>query len=448
MDKSLRRATKGRSKLGCLACRERHVKCDEGRPSCISCSRRSQTCVYNDLPPSKEWQRKVSTFAFKSSSTSRANTPSEGYSDHTATERGWQDTILVPTLPFIPTNASLRGSFSIKDTHLLNNFIALTTSNLIGSPRVWSHECIQLSFTNPFLMHAILMTGAAHLKILDPSQSAGNYTALSAHHSQKALRYFGKVIGNTPFVNNNLDAVIATTLLFAIHSCNSPTFDPTSEGVDGLLSHMNGIFDILRHVDGPPPGFLFESVCTPELLPSTPPTTGPASDLAIMVRNCAPEAMKTIYNATVESLTLVLDAVTRQPRLGNTSPHLLLVYCFRWLAFIPLEFTALLRSHDPTALVIIAYYYAALLAILSDLKGGWWWMRDRPVFFIQRISEFLGPEWEYWMSWPREILGKYNEVVVQPAVEPDFPVAEVDEMGLGILSEARPHRSRIIVNVQ
>jgi hypothetical protein len=96
---------------------------------------------------SKEWQRKVSTFASKFPSISRTHTPSEEYSNHTATERQWQDTILVPTLQFIPIDASQRGGFSIKDTHLFNKFIALTTSNLIGSPRVWSHESIQLSFT-------------------------------------------------------------------------------------------------------------------------------------------------------------------------------------------------------------------------------------------------------------------------------------------------------------
>lgn len=187
-------------------------------------------------------------------------------------------------------------------------------------------------------------------------------------------------------------------------------------------------------------------MCTPKLLPSTPPTTGPASDLAEIVGNRAPETTKAIYNATVESLTPVLDAVTRESRLGNTSPHLLLVYCFRWLAFIPLEFSAFLKSHDPTALVIIAYYYAAVLAILSNLKDGWWWMRERPVFLTHRISAFLGPEWEHWMSWPREILGSYNEVTVQSVVESNIPEAEMDEQGLGILVEARLHRSKIRVN--
>lgn len=297
-------------------------------------------------------------------------------------------------------------------------------------------------------MHAILMTGAAHLARLDPGQSSSHYTVLSDYHSQQALRCFGKVISNTSFVYNNLDAVIATALLLAIQACNSPTFDPTSDSLDGLMSHLNGLFDIVSGTGGSMPGCLFESICIPKLLPSTQPTTGPASDLADMVRNCAPKTNQTIYNATIESLTPVLDAVAHRPRLGNTSPHLLLVYCFRWLAFLPLEFSALLKSHDPTALVIIAYYYAAVLAILSTLKDGWWWMRERPVFLISRISTFLGPEWGKWMSWPRDILGRYNEADVQLVRESHNSVAEVDEMGLGILSEARLHRGRIGVIVE
>ncbi|KAH8649536.1 hypothetical protein BGZ61DRAFT_376127 [Ilyonectria robusta] len=35
-----------RSKAGCLLCRERKKKCDEGRPSCSSCVRRHSECTW------------------------------------------------------------------------------------------------------------------------------------------------------------------------------------------------------------------------------------------------------------------------------------------------------------------------------------------------------------------------------------------------------------------
>src|SRR4051812_4251033 len=35
-----------RSRKGCLTCRNRHMKCDEGKPSCQSCIRRGLDCDY------------------------------------------------------------------------------------------------------------------------------------------------------------------------------------------------------------------------------------------------------------------------------------------------------------------------------------------------------------------------------------------------------------------
>lgn len=36
-----------RTRTGCITCRRRHIKCDEGKPSCGPCDKSAQTCVYN-----------------------------------------------------------------------------------------------------------------------------------------------------------------------------------------------------------------------------------------------------------------------------------------------------------------------------------------------------------------------------------------------------------------
>ncbi|KAH8821976.1 hypothetical protein F5884DRAFT_828139 [Xylogone sp. PMI_703] len=41
-----------KSRRGCLTCKRRHVKCDEGGPPCNRCKTRGTTCEYGDLDPS------------------------------------------------------------------------------------------------------------------------------------------------------------------------------------------------------------------------------------------------------------------------------------------------------------------------------------------------------------------------------------------------------------
>jgi len=50
-----------RSKKGCSTCRARHMKCDEGRPTCGGCQKSGRDCSYdeakvsvNRLPPCKQ----------------------------------------------------------------------------------------------------------------------------------------------------------------------------------------------------------------------------------------------------------------------------------------------------------------------------------------------------------------------------------------------------------
>ncbi|RTE68014.1 hypothetical protein BHE90_017609, partial [Fusarium euwallaceae] len=40
------RSYRGRVRSGCLTCRSRKVKCDEGRPTCHNCTRLERHCVY------------------------------------------------------------------------------------------------------------------------------------------------------------------------------------------------------------------------------------------------------------------------------------------------------------------------------------------------------------------------------------------------------------------
>ncbi|OJD40637.1 c6 zinc finger domain protein [Diplodia corticola] len=66
-----------RSRQGCWTCREKKVKCDEGRPVCQRCVRLRRQCDYRPRPR-KPYTRKASSARTPSASSARADTPSQG----------------------------------------------------------------------------------------------------------------------------------------------------------------------------------------------------------------------------------------------------------------------------------------------------------------------------------------------------------------------------------
>ena len=46
MSDRAKRQTHTKSRTGCQACKQRHVRCDEQQPQCISCDKRGITCIY------------------------------------------------------------------------------------------------------------------------------------------------------------------------------------------------------------------------------------------------------------------------------------------------------------------------------------------------------------------------------------------------------------------
>lgn len=258
-------------------------------------------------------------------------------------------------------------------------------------------------------MHAVLMTGASHLKRLNP-EIQQDYNILSTKHLHHSLRAFRNALSSRTYVANNFEAVISTTLLFLMQSCSNPVFDPANPIIDAMLQHSSGLFDIIRYHPRQAAFTMFQPICTPKLVRAAIPDAGPAHELVQMIERHAlefgtPDPNAGFYMGVVKSLAPVLDAVISRPPFGGAPPNALLLYFIRWLSFLPPEFVILVNSYDPKALIIMAHYYALVAFILSNWKDGWWWMRDRPEYMIRNIAEFVGlGELGVWMKWPLLVL--------------------------------------------
>ncbi|KAK1463817.1 hypothetical protein CCUS01_08231 [Colletotrichum cuscutae] len=53
-DKPKARRTNTRSRTGCVSCRQKHIRCDERRPSCFNCTLKEQLCSYVPKIPLRE----------------------------------------------------------------------------------------------------------------------------------------------------------------------------------------------------------------------------------------------------------------------------------------------------------------------------------------------------------------------------------------------------------
>ncbi|KFY27464.1 hypothetical protein V493_03475 [Pseudogymnoascus sp. VKM F-4281 (FW-2241)] len=393
----------------------KETRCDESRPRCLKCIKYSRICTYGETDPSKEWQRNIVTFSTSELSDEAGRRPSveskrgthstsnDCFEATSATRH--QATSCVPRS--VPVLAG--EGYSGRDVQALSHFAVVTAGDLIGSRRIWTQDGIQLAFTNDFLMHAVLMTGASHLERLNPEMSQ-DYSTLSTNHLHHSLRSFRNALSSRTYVANNLEAVLATTFLFLMQACSNPIFDPENPTIDAMLHHSSGLFDIVRQHRSQASFSMFQPICSPKLVRAAMPVSGPAYDLIEMIEGHTldhgisdPNAK--FYKGVTKSLAPVLDAVISRPPFGGAPPNALLLYFVHWLSFLPPEFVMLVNSYDPKAMVIMAHYYALMAFVLSNWKNGWWWLRDRPAYMIKNIAAFVNLSgWGDWMKWPLLVL--------------------------------------------
>ncbi|RAL03257.1 Zn(II)2Cys6 transcription factor [Aspergillus ibericus CBS 121593] len=174
-----------RVKTGCVTCRIRRIKCDEGRPSCRNCRSTGRFCDgYNDDSIPKE-------------------------SDWLVTSR------LPSTWDFVTLDPVEKENFDF--------FRSITTSTLAGyfDFGFWSYRLLQDSHRYPALWHGMTALAAVHREYVDPSKSLTRPRMGDTRNVQFALKQFNKSIqslmsqfsGHSLTINDKI-AVLSTCVLY------------------------------------------------------------------------------------------------------------------------------------------------------------------------------------------------------------------------------------------
>lgn len=72
-----------------------------------------------------------------------------------------------------------------------------------------------------------------------------------------------------------------------------------------------------------------------------------------------------------------------------------------------------IEQREPVILVILAHY-----AVLMTLSPKFWWLAAWPHVLLDQIERILPTEMQYYLSWPRQMLGKREEKKYMDALSP------------------------------
>ncbi|KAI2621597.1 hypothetical protein GGR54DRAFT_630054 [Hypoxylon sp. NC1633] len=218
-----KRASKPKVRTGCISCKRRHVKCDEGRPSCAECERLGLRCEGYALPKTKAPASRPERLLLPkpklrslAESSNKPIAPSSQSTDYTAP---------VPPMPTFgfELNEEDKWYFALFRDHVSYELSPYYRSNF------WAHTSLRDSVANRCVHHSILSIGAYARALMDlrneyPSCGKMSRTwwppsVLNRHH-QAALVHHAKALShlrsNIRMYGLDGRLTLAATLLFIV----------------------------------------------------------------------------------------------------------------------------------------------------------------------------------------------------------------------------------------
>ncbi|GAM40344.1 hypothetical protein TCE0_038r12625 [Talaromyces pinophilus] len=233
-----------------MQCKQRHVKCDEGKPSCGNCAQTNRACSFLRMLPSIPTSLATNTGipgsgTYRSSrhnsispaiySKSGPPTPASAVSSAaspsciTLTSK---DTAAAATAEPIPPpididaklfsqyNANPTPEFNLADLSMMHNWSTETSLTLSSTPevqQVWARTVVQFALQHRFLLHGVLAISALHVAYTRPS-STKEYRELvdyAAQHQTIAVSLFQRALAS-PTAGGQRDALFVLSVLISV----------------------------------------------------------------------------------------------------------------------------------------------------------------------------------------------------------------------------------------
>ncbi|OAG05865.1 uncharacterized protein CC84DRAFT_739156 [Paraphaeosphaeria sporulosa] len=402
------RRAHSKSNNGCAACKRRRVKCNEAFP-CSNCVQRKEHC-------------------------SRAR---NHIHDRVSKRSSQNSVIQQPRTPvlqhLLPTNARL----TLTNVKLFHHFQTYTRSTLLLPGPVW-HLITHLSFSFPFLLHAILCISARHLSYLCRERTS-HYAGVASTHLTYALSGFRSSL-SVESSKANIDVFMATALLLQFELWanvrhlsgkeedageDGGIYDP---GTDALFTYSASLKNILLGCFEPSDvhrssvmQWLVNDGTLSDAVPVDAATAAQMRDLFLCERKVVPEDLSLVastyaddpitskqsdhqstadnspYTAVIAALTPLLHLTQISHRIYSSSQltssatsistriarHIL---CFPILSRG--LFGGKIAARDPRAMLMLYHFFRAVRVLLAGDE--FWWAARRAVALEQGLGTLLG----------------------------------------------------------
>ncbi|EXK80184.1 hypothetical protein FOQG_15264 [Fusarium oxysporum f. sp. raphani 54005] len=388
-----------KSRNGCGACKQRHMKCDESRPICLNCkiSNRGSQCIYINIgqqpsPPQ---------------TTSSADTPSPFHlSSHLS--------------PAGPTSISLSPGSSVSsaliafsDTpgrgdlfdlshfalyhHLLTNRHAITSIDP-SNESIISHT-LDYALKAPYLMNQLLALSALHLS--NPPSLQQPYYQLATSLQTRALALFNEE--RQEVSEESCVPMFLFSSLVGVHVlCDTLQGPRESFGavLDRFITYLSihrGVRAVTKYswntIKNSGLGPILQQI--EDAFPALENEIEAIAILHEMIDSNASLSSATKYHNAVSTLrrSFSLHAALEQPNRRRFDAAI--AFCLD----VDDEYFELLKKRQPEALVILAFF-----AVLLHWNRSTWIIGDGGQYLIQSITSHLGLHWAEWLQWPNSML--------------------------------------------
>ncbi|KAM5385348.1 hypothetical protein ACJZ2D_000989 [Fusarium nematophilum] len=392
-----------KSRNGCATCKARHVKCDETRPTCISCSVSERQCVYTTSAPSRSSSRSI---PLRERSPSSQTSPTSSAAAHTpqssscASSSGPGNTEPEHAPP-APEADEVYTINHLALLHYIETGLGDFMQSSISSSNLQPKVVIEAALKAPYLMNELLALAALHL-----SQSSLHRHDLqqeAATLQTRALSSFNKA--KQQVSEDNCIPLFLFSSFLGLHMlCD--TIQNRQDSFSSFLDQFMVYLDIHRGV----------SAVTSQSWPLIKRSEfGPSIQRIESALHCdessdgdetqilhrmisdtylSPASAKA-YRATLTVLQSCLNLYHRLEEEGLRPSEAPIAFCIT----VNDEYVGFLKQRQPEALVILAYY-AVMLYRCRDF----WIFGDGGEYLIRSISAHLGAHGADWLAWPNSFL--------------------------------------------
>ncbi|KAI1372819.1 hypothetical protein F4677DRAFT_242158 [Hypoxylon crocopeplum] len=418
----MRRARNKKSRFGCKECKQRHIKCDESRPSCVNCTTRDRPCSFvSSLPIPRIATPAASPDSVTSGQLSHSHVAEPTtFPTPTTTLSGDSPASFTSEITSSHLDRSHHGPsylfhlnesptpngqvFTLRHLELLNHFKTDMSKDLtMGDAQAerFADIVVQQATRTPYLMDQVLAVAASHMCTRRPAEEQ-LYRDEATHLQTRALALLNAVDVNVSGDN------CLPMFFFSIMIAQQVLFDTFSTRTDfpAFLDKLVACFNIcggIRTIAGQSwqtIGTQLEGVGMGEKhipCPNVSSTTE-FSHLEGLIRDA--NLSSSSCDACIEAIRS-LQSLAATPEELATASFTRANLVLRWPVLVSSSFVKLVDQRRPEALIIIAYY-----AVLIHDARDYWAFGDAGQYIIRTITSLLGSYWAKWLAWPNEVLDR------------------------------------------